>query len=85
MVVPAPVPAPAAAGMAMFVFPLLPNALPPVPNMLPVVPPPAGVFPAPAPDPPKTELFVVFAPKFANGLAPAAGAEPGVDVAGFLF
>ena len=79
VVVPAPVPAPAAVGIAVFVFPLLPNALPPVPNMLPVVPPPAGVFPAP--DPPKTELFVVFAPMFANGLAPAAGAEPETDVA----
>lgn len=78
---PVPVPAPAVAPG----FPPPPNALPPVPKMPPVVPevvpPTPGVFPAPAlgPAPPKTELLVVFAPRFANGLAPEAGAAPGVD------
>ena len=73
----------------MFVFALPPNAPLPVPKTLPVgtevVPPLPGVFPAPAPVPPNTELFVVFAPRFANGLAPGAGAEPGKDVVWFLF
>jgi hypothetical protein len=75
----------------VLVFALPPNAPLPVPKTLPVgtevVPPLPGVFPAPAPAPvpPNTELFVVFAPRFANGLAPGAGAEPGKDVVWFLF
>ena len=73
--------------MDVFVFPPLPNALPPVPKTPPVgagaVPPPPGVFPAPAP--PNAEPLVVFEPRPPKALVPAAGVKPGVAVPWFLF